>query len=1436
MKKLLIFASLIFATLLLVACGGVTTLAPTTVAPTTAAPTTAAPTTAAPTTVAPTTVAPTTVAPTTVAPTTVAPTTVASTTVAPTTEAPDTTAPVFFGVNDQTLFFGEDFDPLQGVMAVDDTDGILTSEIEISGTVDMETQGVYTLTYTVSDSAGNTATQDRIITVYASRWIIPNGEFTVDVAKAAENKNDPVNWGWHGNTGTMTAEISDGMAKIEILTVGTVTYGTQFYLLNRTVEQGKTYRISFKVRADAPRPLELVLENGIGGTRMFDNVYDMTTEWQEFTFDHYQFAPTIDGVGKFAFFAGNVNGSEVVTTYYLDYVRVEEVETPADTVAPVLLGVGPLEVLVGSVFDPLAGVSFTENQDYTLSLDDLVITGVESVDVNTLGEYTVTYTLADASGNTTVVNRTVKVVSEIMTSSFFVENGDFSKDQLVPYPQPAMDGWGWHGSGNFMTYIQGGVAVIDVYDTWRLFYGTQFYQQNRVLTEGQIYQITFKAKADTPRLLQVQLEGTGFTTVAAVFELTTEWQTFTFEYAHNAATNSAIKFGFFAGNIHGVSAPTKVYLDDVNIGVISELSEDLTAPQIWGVEDYTIIAGNDFDPLMGLKVYDHVDKTLTVDDIVIVSNTVDTSIEGVYAVEYSLTDVAGNTGLYSRTVTVINEIDAVDTRITFIDPDFELQTPITTDDNNQGWTLKTSSGGVVAPAEFVADRGGTVVKIAVSNVGTVPHGIQFHQMNQPGFVSEYGAIYRFSFWAKADVARDIAVQLQENEGWVVLMKKNVSITTEWAEYEVILVNGDRSYNKVKLGFFFGLIDSAVPANSPATTIYIDDVTIEMLGYVNDDSMPKIYAPDASVAVDAVFNPLTGVRYGDNTKLPAVTITSVTEGLVTYDALTGLYTINTTVAGSYVLTYTVTDMFGNELIYNRNFVVTDGSESSSLAVINGDFTTDQLVAMPQPAETGWGWHGSGVFTTVIEGGVATIDVFNTWEVFYGTQFYLQNRVLNQGETYLFTFKAKADEPRLLQMNLEASGMTTVSAIFELGTEWQTYTFEYTHTQATKTNVKFAFFAGNIHGIESAPTTVYLDDIAVDRIYAMSADTEAPKILGKGTYFIIQGNDFDPMVGLKPWDNQDRSLTLKDIKVLSNNVDTSTPGLYTVEYSLTDSSRNTTTYTRTVNVILDTEAVDTRITLIDPDFELQTPITTDDNNQGWTLKTSSGGLVDAAQFVADRDGTVVKINVTNVGTVPHGVQFHQMNQPGFVSEFGAMYKFSFWAKADEARDIAVQLQENTNWAVLSNKTVSISTEWVYYEVILVNNLRSQGKVKLGFFLGLIDAANPSRSAATAVYFDDVAIEMLGYVYDTVAPRILIADATINEGDVFDPTAGVIVGDVSKLPTYVITSATEGLVTYDPLTGLYTVDTSVAGVFTLTYTVTDVFGNETIHERTLTINEVI
>lgn len=56
--------------------------------------------------------------------------------------------------------------------ATDDEDGDLTASITVSGTVNKDLAGVYTLTYSVSDAAGNTAQETLTVTVYneAQSW------------------------------------------------------------------------------------------------------------------------------------------------------------------------------------------------------------------------------------------------------------------------------------------------------------------------------------------------------------------------------------------------------------------------------------------------------------------------------------------------------------------------------------------------------------------------------------------------------------------------------------------------------------------------------------------------------------------------------------------------------------------------------------------------------------------------------------------------------------------------------------------------------------------------------------------------------------------------------------------------------------------------------------------------------------------------------------------------------------------------------------------------------------------------------------------------------------------------------------------------------------------------------------------------------------------
>lgn len=74
--------------------------------------------------------------------------------------APELTVP-----DDGEVAQNAEFDPLEGVAATDNVDGDLSGEIEVSGSVDTTTAGVYPLTYTVRDARGNVTTAERAVTV-----------------------------------------------------------------------------------------------------------------------------------------------------------------------------------------------------------------------------------------------------------------------------------------------------------------------------------------------------------------------------------------------------------------------------------------------------------------------------------------------------------------------------------------------------------------------------------------------------------------------------------------------------------------------------------------------------------------------------------------------------------------------------------------------------------------------------------------------------------------------------------------------------------------------------------------------------------------------------------------------------------------------------------------------------------------------------------------------------------------------------------------------------------------------------------------------------------------------------------------------------------------------------------------------------------------------
>ena len=77
----------------------------------------------------------------------------------------DKTAPTIAGLSNLTVNLGDEINLLAGISAADNIDGDLSGEIIITGEVNVNTLGVYSLIYTVTDNAGNTRIRRRDVEV-----------------------------------------------------------------------------------------------------------------------------------------------------------------------------------------------------------------------------------------------------------------------------------------------------------------------------------------------------------------------------------------------------------------------------------------------------------------------------------------------------------------------------------------------------------------------------------------------------------------------------------------------------------------------------------------------------------------------------------------------------------------------------------------------------------------------------------------------------------------------------------------------------------------------------------------------------------------------------------------------------------------------------------------------------------------------------------------------------------------------------------------------------------------------------------------------------------------------------------------------------------------------------------------------------------------------
>jgi hypothetical protein len=327
--------------------------------------------------------------------------------------APDTTAPIITlnGSSTIELTIGDTYTET-GATAIDDVDGDISANIVIGGDiVDTNTAGTYTVTYNVSDTAGNAATE-------VIRTVNVNPDTTAPMITLIGDSTVTINIGGTytelGATaiddvdGDISANIVIGGDLVDTNTAGTyaVTYNVSDTAGNAAAEVIRTVL----VESDTTAPVITL----IGSSSITLELGDTYTELGASATDNIDGDLTANIV-----IGGDIVNTNSAGTYVVTYNVSDSSGNAAaqvtrtitvnpDTTIPVisLIGSSTINLLVGDTYNEL-GATASDNVDGDLT-SSIVIAG--NVNTAAAGTYVVTYNVSDSSGNAaTQVTRTVNV-------------------------------------------------------------------------------------------------------------------------------------------------------------------------------------------------------------------------------------------------------------------------------------------------------------------------------------------------------------------------------------------------------------------------------------------------------------------------------------------------------------------------------------------------------------------------------------------------------------------------------------------------------------------------------------------------------------------------------------------------------------------------------------------------------------------------------------------------------------------------------------------------------------------------------------------------------------------------------------------------------------------------------------------------------------------
>lgn len=1022
--------------------------------------------------------------------------------------------------------YGFDYEDL-GVRAIDKEDGDLSSSVRLIQGVDVNKLGEQEIIYEVTDSKGQVVTISRTITVVDT--IAPILSLEGDnplLLDVGSNFNDPgINI--DENTDEILNPIVTGFVDINQLGTYQLRYKAKDISGNESNELIRTIQV-----LDRTAPVISL----IGDNPMYVEINTSFSEPGANLVDNYDQNPILNNINNVMV---NELGTYQSTFTSMDAsgnmaAAVNRTVIVRDTTAPILnlLGDENSNFKYGDTYVE-AGYTTSDN---SLTMVNIVVEN--NFNPNQLGTQIIRYTATDSSGNQTVKNRTLTVIDTVKPV-ISLTNNDITLNLGSSYVEP-----GFSASDNVDGDLTGAVQISGSVNTsvvgiYILRYDVSDNQGNQASTITRTIEVVdnvepiINISGDNPLILEF---GTPYTELGATAsdnidgDLSSSIQIDASNLDTDLGTYT-VTYSVEDGEQNETSRIRTVIVRDTTEPDISLIGDPLIELEL--LSTYTELGDSFFDD--GASSLDNYDGDIS-PGVIIQSNNINNMLVGTYQVVYASTDASGNIGTNTRSVIVSDNTHPIISLI---------------GENPQTIAFGESYSelGATAFDNYDGDISGDII----IDTGAI----------NSGAVGSYQVSYEVSDAAGNRSVVNRTINFTDQTAPVPSLSGNnpesIRVGTVYIDAEATAlddVDGLLSFSEAVVTPIGSALNTNIVGEYTLRYTFTDDAGnsafVDRIVNVIDDVNPTINLSEGSSGTAVTLE--VGSSYVE----PGYSASDNYDGDLT-SAIQISDDINNMILGDYTVTYTVEDVAGNEVSVQRTVTVVDTTAPSISLLGSSLIELNYQDSFSDPGASALDNYDGDISSNITLSG-DTVDTTNLGS--YTITYNIEDSSGNINSVNRTIIVADLEDPVITILGENLLDIEVFSIFSDPGASaLDNYDGDLSSNLGANENINMNLLGqymvmysvtDNAGNIGSAMRIVNVVD-TTDPVISITGDSYIE--IGQTQTYTDQG--------ATALDNYDGDVS-GNIKV-TNSVDTSTPGTYTVVYTVTDGNNNTSSETRTVKVL-------------------------------------------------------------------------------------------------------------------------------------------------------------------------------------------------------------------------------------------------------------------------------